>query len=124
MARFLPAAAAIAAAAACLTLGLPAPDALAGGQTDPDRKDEQEQELFRGMPQGEGRREVFGLCGSCHSIDLVLQQGLSRTVWAEVLAEMADEQQMAPLPPETRKKVLDYLTAYYGPDRRAAGEDE
>ena len=99
--------------------------AVAGEEVEPTEPvdsgvdDEQEQELFRGMPRGDGRLEVFGFCGSCHSIDLVLQQGLSRSVWEEVLVEMVDEQQMLPLAPGIRAKVLAYLEKYYGPDRLA-----
>ena len=84
-----------------------------------EQEDEQEQTLFRGMPDAEGRLEVFGFCGSCHSIDLVLQQGLSRSVWEEVLVEMVQDQEMPPLLPEIEAKVLNYLEEYYGPDRKA-----
>ena len=90
-------------------------------QEDPS-EDEQEQEFFRGMPADEGRLEVFGFCASCHSIDLVLQQGLTRAVWEEVLVDMVDEYQMVSLPAEISEKVLDYLEKYYGPDRRAKKE--
>ena len=81
--------------------------------------EEQEQALFGGMPEDAGRMEVFGFCGSCHSIDLVLQQGLTRAVWEEVLTEMVRDQEMAPLRDDDRLKVLDYLEKYYGPERRA-----
>ena len=97
-------------------LGLNAP---ADGESETDPESEQEQTLFRGMPDDVGRLEVFGFCGSCHSIDLVLQQGLSRTVWEDVLVEMVRDQEMAPLQPDIRVKVLDYLEEYYGPDRKA-----
>lgn len=95
----------------------------ADGEPEPDEEDEQEQALFRGMPEDEGRIEVFGFCGSCHSIDLVLQQGLSRSVWAEVIVEMVADHEMAPLPPDIEVKVLDYLEEYYGPDRKARNEE-
>lgn len=88
-----------------------------GAETDPES--EQEQALFRGMPDDDGRLEVFGFCGSCHSIDLVLQQGLSRAVWEQVLVEMVRDHEMVPLQPEIRTKILDYLEEYYGPDRKA-----
>lgn len=96
----------------------------ADGEPEPGEEDEQEQALFRGMPEGEGRIEVFGFCGSCHSIDLVLQQGLSRAVWEEVLVEMVEDHEMVPLQPDIEVKVLDYLEEYYGPDRRARKEAE
>ena len=50
---------------------------------------------------------------------LVTQQGLSRSVWDEVLDYMVEEQEMAELEPEDRKLILDYLARFYGPDRRA-----
>ena len=102
-----------------ILLSLLALNGWADGESETDPESEQEQTLFRGMPNAEGRLEVFGFCGSCHSIDLVLQQGLSRPVWEEVLVEMVRDQEMAPLQPDVRVKVLDYLEEYYGPDRKA-----
>ena len=96
--------------------------AWADGESETDPESEQEQALFRGMPDDDGRLEVFGFCGSCHSIDLVLQQGLSRAVWEQVLVEMVRDHEMAPLQPDIRVKVLDYLEKYYGPDRKARKE--
>ena len=74
---------------------------------------------YQGLPPGEGRDEVFGLCGACHSMMLVTQQGLSRPTWEEVLVLMVEEQEMAELEPEDEKLVLDYLEKFYGPDRLA-----
>ena len=92
----------------------PAAGADSGGTSEAE-----EQALFGGMPDDEGRLEVFGFCGSCHSIDLVLQQGLTRAVWEEVLVEMVRDQEMVPLRDDVRRKVIDYLEKYYGPDQRA-----
>ena len=74
---------------------------------------------YQGLPLGAGRDEVFGLCGACHSLKLVLQQGLSRSVWSEVIDYMIEEQEMAEIEREDRALVLDYLERFYGPDRRA-----
>ena len=74
---------------------------------------------YQGLPPGDGRDEVLGLCGACHSMKLVTQQGLSRPVWAEVLEFMVEEQEMAELEPEDEVLVLDYLARFYGPDRLA-----
>jgi len=93
--------------------------AWAGGGPESASESEQEQALFRGMPDDEGRLEVFGFCGSCHSIDLVLQQGLPRAAWEQVLVEMVRDQEMAPLQTDVRMKVLGYLEEHYGPDRKA-----
>ena len=74
---------------------------------------------YQGLPPGEGRDEVLGFCGACHSMRLVTQQGLSRSIWDEVLDYMVEEQEMAELEPEDRKLILGYLARFYGPDRRA-----
>ena len=99
--------------------------ALASGADSGGTSEAEEQALFGGMPDDKGRLEVFGFCGTCHSIDLVLQQGLTRAVWEDVLVEMVRDQEMAPLRDEDRRKVLDYLEKYYGPDRlaREGGEN-
>ena len=81
--------------------------------------DEDEEDDYQGLPPGEGRDEVLGFCGACHSMRLVTQQGLSRSIWDEVLDYMVEEQEMAELEPEDRKLILDYLARFYGPDRRA-----
>jgi cytochrome c len=74
---------------------------------------------WEGLPAGAGREEVFALCGACHSLMLVTQQGLSRDRWDEALDWMIDEQEMEALEPAERKLVLDYLAKFYGHDRRA-----
>ncbi|MDE0173513.1 MAG: hypothetical protein OXM60_08745 [Defluviicoccus sp.] len=74
---------------------------------------------YEGLPPGEGRDEVLGLCGACHSMKLVAQQGLSRSTWEEVLVLMVEEHEMAELEPEDERLVLDYLAKFYGPDRLA-----
>ncbi|MDE0059044.1 MAG: hypothetical protein OXP07_13055 [Defluviicoccus sp.] len=86
--------------------------AVAGGEADDD-------DDYEGLPPGEGRDEVFGLCGACHSMKLVTQQGLSRSTWEEVLVLMVEEHEMAELEPEDEIPVLNYLTKFYGPDRLA-----
>ena len=79
---------------------------------------EHESDEWQGLPAGEGREEVFGLCGACHSLKLVTQQGLSRDRWDEAIQWMIDEQEMSALEPAERELLLDYLARYYGPDRR------
>ena len=74
---------------------------------------------YQGLPHGTGREEVLGLCGACHSMKLVTQQGLSRSTWSEVLVFMVEEQEMTELEPDDEKLVLDYLEKFYGPDRLA-----
>ncbi len=73
-----------------------------------------------GLPGGAGREEVYGLCGACHSLMIVKQQGLSRDAWAETMDWMVEEQGMPELDRETLDLVIDYLAEHYGVDRRAA----
>jgi len=73
---------------------------------------------FEGLPAGKGQELTFNTCQACHSIKLVLQQGLSRDSWNETLAYMVNEQEMEPLPPADKKIILDYLSTYLGTDHR------
>jgi cytochrome c len=78
-----------------------------------------EQDEWLGMPPGKGREETFGICGACHSIRLVIQQGLTRERWADAIDWMVEEQEMEKLDPKEEKLILDYLAKWYGPDRKA-----
>ena len=78
---------------------------------------------YRGLPPGSGRDEVLGICGTCHSMKLVTQQGLSRSTWAELLVLMVEEHEMAELEPEDEVLILDYLAKFYGPDRLARKDE-
>ena len=71
---------------------------------------------YLGLPAGPGRAEVFTICGACHSVRLVVQQGLDRESWVETLEWMVEEQEMEPLAPARR--ALDYLAKYLGRDHR------
>lgn len=66
------------------------------------------------LPAGKGREEVFYVCSVCHSIKLVIQQGLSRDSWKETLNWMVEEQGMNPLDEATHALVLDYLAEHFG----------
>ena len=103
------------AAAMCFTAPAGARAADAAALSEPAGEEDE----YDGLPPGEGRDEVFGLCGACHSMKLVTQQGLSRATWEEVLELMVEEQEMAELEPEDEVLVLDYLAKFYGPDRLA-----
>lgn len=78
-----------------------------------------EEDEYQGLPPGAGRDEALGICGACHSMKLVTQQGLSRQSWTEVIEYMVDEQEMPELDPEDHKLIVDYLSEFYGTDRRA-----
>ncbi len=72
-----------------------------------------------GLPPGEGREDVFALCGGCHSLRLVTQQGFSRAAWDEAIDWMVEEQEMDEIEPDERRLILDHLSVFYGPDRKA-----
>ncbi len=69
------------------------------------------------MPEGPGRDTVFYMCSACHSMQIVVQQGLSRERWDTVLDWMVEEQGMAELDQATRSEILDYLAEHYNEDR-------
>ncbi len=79
-----------------------------------------EEDEYYGLPEDAGREEVLAFCGSCHSLRLVIQQGLPRTEWADLLVWMYEEQEMEPLEPEEEVLVLDYLGKHVGPDSHKA----
>ncbi|MGH6947212.1 MAG: hypothetical protein ACREDZ_07765 [Kiloniellales bacterium] len=70
------------------------------------------------LPDDEGKDLVFAVCSGCHSIRLVVQQGLSRKRWDKLLDWMVEDQGMAELDPESRQQVLDYLDENLNTDHR------
>jgi mono/diheme cytochrome c family protein len=74
---------------------------------------------YEGLPPGEGRDHVYTFCGACHSVKLLVQQGLSRDTWDELIVWMVEEQGMAELDEETHKIILDYLDEHLNTDHRA-----
>ncbi len=83
-------------------------------------KETDDSEDYGGLPPGPGRDLVYGLCSACHSIRLVTQQGLDRDDWDETLDWMTEEQEMPDIRGPERELILDYLSTYYGRDRKAA----
>ena len=73
---------------------------------------------YFGLPEEAGRKEVMTFCGTCHSLKLVAQEGLTRAQWAEVLVSMYEDHAMEPLGDEDAKLVLDYLGRHVGPENR------
>ncbi len=72
---------------------------------------------FGGLPPGEGRMEVFAWCSSCHSARIIIQQGLTREDWDEMLVWMVEEQDMLEPDPVMRERILDYLAEQFPPER-------
>jgi len=76
---------------------------------------------YGGLPAGDGREETFAICGACHSLRLVTQQGLPADRWDDLMDWMTEKQGMPALERPERAKIVAYLAKYYGPDRAAAG---
>lgn len=91
----------------------------AAAQAPPEDDQETEDAAdYGGLPAGEGRDLVYGVCTACHSARLVMQQGMSRSRWQKTLTWMQEEQGMPELPPEQMDTILDYLAAQFPEDRR------
>ena len=76
---------------------------------------------YAGEPNDQSSLEQQGLafinarCTICHSSDLITQQQLDRSMWTKEVDKMI--KWGAPVRPEERKFLLDYLSTYYGPQR-------
>ena len=76
---------------------------------------------YAGEPNDQSSLEQQGLafinarCTICHSSDLITQQQLDRSMWTKEVEKMI--KWGAPVRPEEQKFLLDYLSAYYGPQR-------
>ena len=76
-----------------------------------------EPDEFGLMVAAPGASETFYACTPCHSERIVVQQGLTREQWDEVLDLMVEEHEMEPITGDARMVILDYLGEHYGPDR-------
>ncbi len=76
---------------------------------------------YAGEPNDQSSLDQQGLafinarCTICHSSDLITQQQLDRSMWTKEVDKMI--KWGAPVRPEEQKFLLDYLSAYYGPQR-------
>ena len=71
-----------------------------------------------GLPPGEGREQVRSLCSGCHSLQIVVQQGLDAPRWDALMDRMVDEEGMTELDSETRRAIVDYLATHFGVVRK------
>ncbi len=76
-----------------------------------------EPEDFGLMVSAPGASETFDACTPCHSERIVVQQGLTREQWDELMVWMVEEQEMEPIEDGALAVILDYLAEHYGPDR-------
>ena len=77
----------------------------------------EEAEDFGQMVSAPGASETFYACTPCHSERIVVQQGLTREQWDELMVWMVEEQEMEPIEEGVLTVILDYLAEHYGPDR-------
>ena len=63
-----------------------------------------------------GRRLVLDLCTSCHDLQRVKLQHLSRDEWQGVIKGMISEG--GPVTDEEMSLIVDYLAASFGPDAK------
>jgi len=69
------------------------------------------------IPQTPGWELIVGRCLPCHSLEIAVQQRQGPQGWATILDRMIGYG--APIPPEDRQPVLDYLLRHYrDPDGR------
>ena len=86
-------------------------------QSDANKSSATEDPDLALLPKDKGREKVFYSCSVCHSIKLVVQQGLSRDSWKETLDWMVEDQAMQALDEESEKVILDYLSKHFGIDK-------
>jgi mono/diheme cytochrome c family protein len=65
------------------------------------------------LPPGEHMALVLGACIMCHSPEMVAQQRLDRPTWQAIVDRMITYG--APITPETRPLILEYLATRLGP---------
>jgi hypothetical protein len=65
------------------------------------------------LPPDERMPLVLGACVMCHSPEMVAQQRLDRATWEAIVDRMISYG--APITPETRPLIIDYLATRLGP---------
>ena len=65
------------------------------------------------LPPGEHMPLVLGACIPCHSAEMVAQQRLDRATWEAIVDRMMTYG--APITPETRPLILEYLASRLAP---------
>ncbi len=64
------------------------------------------------LPAGKNREIVSGRCVICHSLETVAQQRQDRAGWEVIVDRMISYG--APIPPEDKAIILEYLATYLG----------
>lgn len=66
------------------------------------------------LPDGKGKEILDNYCQECHGLDPVIRQSLSAVEWRKLVARMV--QKGTTLRPAEVDALVDYLTAYFGPE--------
>lgn len=91
---------------------------------DPDKgKPPPHNDTVDDFPEGKGRDVAFYTCTACHGVALIKAQGLTRDLWDSTFDLMLEKHRMAPVKPEERAEILDYLAEQFPPRRRGRGGD-
>lgn len=70
---------------------------------------------YGGLPQTGGYDLVASYCSACHSLRVVMAQGLTKERWDRLLVWMVERQGMPEPEPADRQAILDYLAANFAP---------
>ncbi len=73
-----------------------------------------------GLPPGPMQEKARMACLGCHTAQIIVQQQLNRRVWAKEMDKMI--RWGAPVSPEDREALIDYLVQNFGP--RENGNEE
>jgi mono/diheme cytochrome c family protein len=71
---------------------------------------------YSGLPRTTGHETVAGLCGACHSLQLVMQQRGDTARWDTLVTQMTEKHGMAPLDSAERADVVAYLSRHFPSD--------
>jgi len=69
--------------------------------------------LFPKLPPDPNRQIVLNICGSCHAVDVVVDEKQSRENWGMLVRRMRENGARGS--DDDFKKITDYLAMYFGP---------
>jgi len=96
----------------------------AAAVVDPDKgKPPPHNDTVADLPEGKGREVTFYTCTACHGVALIKAQGLTHDLWDSTFDLMLERHRMAPVKPEERAEILDYLAEQFPPRRKGRGGD-
>jgi mono/diheme cytochrome c family protein len=65
------------------------------------------------LPEGEGRTLVQNVCGSCHGLDIVVEQHASKEQWQGIVESMV--QRGATVTDDDINAIVAYLAKHFAP---------